>query len=250
MPKAKHKRRSILQYENAKTSKGKSLGYITGIMYLAPGNESGLINLCPSASPGCLESCLFTAGRGAFQDIRNARIAKTEYFMRERAAFWFNLVKDIQALIRKCERENMQPCVRLNGTSDIIFEKMVVDEKGNTIFDLFPGVAFYDYSKIAKRFSPGWKLPENYHLTFSRSETNQKDAERIAAAGHNVAVVFSGELPAEYAGRPVHDSDSHDLRFLDPAGVICGLKAKGKARKDSSGFVVPSRKLVFKKVGV
>jgi len=60
-------------------------------------------------------------------------------------------------------------------------------------------------------------------------------------------VVFSttrgAPLPIEFLGVPVIDSDAHDLRYLDPIGVIVGLRAKGRAarrtrRGTPSAFVV------------
>jgi len=44
-------------------------------------------------------------------------------------------------------------------------------------------------------------------------------------------------MPETYNGLPVFNGDESDLRFLDPQGVIVGLYAKGKAKKDTSGFV-------------
>jgi hypothetical protein len=96
----------------------------------------------------------------------------------------------------------------------------------------FPNVIFYDYTKLANRRN----LPPNYSLTFSLSEDNDKSAEQALANGLNVAAVFR-KIPPTFLGRTVVDGDVSDLRFLDPSGVIVGLKAKGKAKKDTSGFV-------------
>lgn len=229
--------RPLLGYENAKTSKGNSLGYRTGILYLAPAKEAGIGNLCPMSSAGCRKACLFTAGRGRFENVKSARIEKTLFFYRNRKAFFDSLIYDIQSLIRYCDRHGLKPAVRLNGTSDIIWEKQ--KHEGKTVFELFPFVQFYDYTKIYTRFYSGL-LPVNYHLTFSRSEENQ-DACIQLMSDHptvNIAAVFGGrEIPTWY-GREVIDADQHDLRFLDKPGVICGLKAKGDAKKDKSGFVI------------
>lgn len=245
------KRKKLLTIENAKTTKGESLGYLTGILYMAPADESGVMNMCPNASKGCRESCLYTAGRGRFDSVKNARIAKTFFFVNERKEFYRNLILDIESLIRKAKREKLKPCVRLNGTSDVVWEKLYIDQKLNTIFDLFPDVQFYDYTKIPTRFRDSWTIPKNYSLTFSKSEINQAEVKRISDAGHNVAVVFSGVLPDNYLGKQVINADDHDLRFLDKQNVICGLKAKGDAKKDKSGFVVKSGpiKLTFVKGG-
>ena len=149
-----------------------------------------------------------------------------------------SLIYDIESLVESCKRSGQIPAIRLNGTSDIIWEKQTF--QGRTLFDLFPDVQFYDYTKIWTRFNR--TLPDNYHLTFSRSESNEDKVDWIIA-NHpkvNIAVVFANKLPKKYKGRKVIDADQHDLRFLDKPGVICGLDAKGDGKKDTSGFVVVS----------
>jgi hypothetical protein len=167
----KHIRRNILTLDNAKTSKGEDLGYITGISYLVPYKmaQKG-INLCPSATKQCFTYCLINSGRGRFTKTKQARLNKTRYFLNDINGYMFNLIKDIQALVRKCERENKKPCVRLNGTSDINWLKIKHAPSGKTIFDIFPNVQFYDYTKRYDLASS--KLPENYHLTYSYSGRN------------------------------------------------------------------------------
>ena len=231
-------RGNLLGTVNAKTSKGEPLGYITGILYLVPSDGSGLGNLCPNASTGCRAACLFSAGRGRMQNVKAGRMRKTRLFFENSAKFVDMLSDDIHKLVRECLREDKLPCVRLNGTSDIPWE-WIKGTDGLTIFQKWPNVQFYDYTKRFLRFDR--PLPGNYHLTFSRSEANEYTAESCYGK-HNVAVVFNTkkghELPMWWKGVPVIDADQHDLRFLDPQGVICGLRAKGKAKKDKSGFVV------------
>ena len=224
---------------DAKTRKGTSLGILTGILYLAPSDESEVINTCSNATKGCRLSCLFTAGRGAFSNVRKARIAKTVWFARDRDGFMNQLVKDINALIRKAIKMGMQPAIRLNGTSDIAWET-IKDSNGDTIFDrVIMGTQFYDYTKSESRmiaYLQG-KMPSNYHMTYSRSEND--DGFKIMEMGGNVAVVFAGNsMPDKYMGIKVINADLTDVRFMDPKGVVCGLRAKGRARKDKSGFVV------------
>lgn len=223
---------------DSKTSKGEKFGYLTGILYLAPSDVSAIINTCPHASKGCRLACLYTAGRGAFSNVQKARIEKTRRFVQEREAFLWDLQADIFALIRKAEKLGKVPCVRLNGTSDIAWEDIKLPD-GKNIMETFKSVQFYDYTKNARRMRdslyPDW--PSNYHLTFSRSESNQKDCLDILNKGGNVAAVFR-VVPPESFGVPVVDGDLSDLRFLDPRGVVVGLKAKGKARQDLSGFVL------------
>ena len=210
--------------------------YLTGILYLAPADLSGF-QVCPHANlAGCKEACLNTAGRGAFSNVQNARIRKTRLFFEDRAFFMQTLVADIQALKRKAYKMGVLPAARLNGTSDIRFEKIPVNGAAN-IMELFPDVQFYDYTKNATRTG----LPVNYNLTWSYSGANDKYAGYMPKAiknGMNVAVVFSGKQPETFAGIPVTNGDLHDLRFTDPQNCIVGLSAKGKAKKDHSGFVV------------
>lgn len=232
--------RNILSIGNTKTAKGESKGYMTGILHLAPGNISG-IQVCPKASAGCLAACLNTAGRGRFDKIQQARINKTRWLFDDRAGFMRALVWSIEALIRKAEREGMIPVVRLNGTSDLPFEKFRCERNGveyRNPMEAFPEIQFYDYTKIAQRaikWADG-NMPTNYHLTFSAAENNDSACRMVSMAGGNVAVVFD-HIPADWYGRKVVNGDETDLRFLDPAGVVVGLKAKGEAKKDNSGFV-------------
>ena len=217
----------LLTLGNTKTVKGEKMGYRTYIMHLAPSNLSGY-NTCPMASAGCASACLNTAGRGRFDRTQDARIRKTRWFFEDRDTFMQQLVKDIQAAIRACDREGFVPVFRLNGTSDIRWETVPVNGYAN-IMSAFPTVQFYDYTKLPNRKN----LPSNYHLTYSRSESN----EHLIPQHLNVAVVFD-VLPSTWHGRPVVSGDDTDLRFLDPQGVVVGLKAKGQAKKDRSGFVV------------
>jgi hypothetical protein len=227
---------SLLNYQNAKTVKGEKLNYLTGILYLAPSNMVEGINVCKFASKGCREACLFSAGRGAFSNVKAGRIRKTILFRDNKQEFFTQLIKDIEKLERKAAREGLIPVVRLNGTSDISFEDIEVKD-GLNIFDLFPRIQFYDYTKNFTRKKALQGYIKNYHLTFSLSEGNKKHAIELSQRGVNVAVVFRKSLPEVWNNRPVIDADKHDLRFLDGKGKICGLIAKGKARHDVSGFV-------------
>lgn len=218
---------------DTKTSKGESKGYLTGIMYLSHGSLSGK-NLCPFASKGCLKTCLYTAGRGVFQSVKTARMKRTRLYLDNRQEFFSQLIDEIKSLERKAIKKGLVPVVRLNGTSDVPFELMPVYGLPN-IMSHFPHIQFYDYTKNPYRFK---NLPKNYHLTFSRSESNEKYIN-ILPREANVAVVFSEVLEGNTMySRKVILGDETDLRFLDPKGAIVGLKAKGKAIKDTSGFVL------------
>ena len=231
---------------DAKTSKGAAAGVLTGILYMAPGTLAGVGNLCPHASLGCAAACLFTAGRaGMFEDINKARVMRARFFHMDRAAFLQELRRDIDALIRKAAREGLRPAVRLNGTTDLPWETIAPD-----LFESYPGVKFYDYTKSARRafaYAKG-ELPANYHLTFSLAENNGPIAALVLSAGCNVAAVVDGHREGdrlEIAGQSfaTFNADRHDVRFLDRAspggrGRVGILKAKGKAKKDKSGFVM------------
>ncbi len=239
----------LLTTNNHKTIKGEKLGYITYIMYLSPftDNSKG-INLCPFASKGCSSACLFNSGFGGmYAKVREGRQNKTEWFLQNRPEFLAKLDSEIAAAVKRHEgKDNVT--IRLNGTSDIRWEKFPVRD-GKNIFELYPKVKFYDYTKNYKRFdSP---LPKNYSLTFSRSEDNEEIALGLLARGFNVAVVFD-KLPKTYKGFKVIVGDETDLRFKDPKGVIVGLTYKSNTGKGSeidnriaftSGFALSTKNI-------
>jgi len=163
---------------------------------------------------------------------QRGRLRKTVMYFEQRDEFMALLVNNIRRGVAQAERKDMTACFRLNGTSDIPWEKVRVN--GKNVFELFPDVQFYDYTKILGRKTAAYP---NYHLTFSRAENNERDVARAIAAGLNIAVVFK-EQPTQYRGLPVVSGDEDDLRFLDPANVVVGLTAKGRAKRDTSGFVV------------
>ena len=223
---------------NYKTIKSEKLGVLTGIIYMSPYKLSGK-NVCPGASKGCAAACLNTAGRGAMNVVQRARLEKTNRFWDDRGQFLQDLALEIGKLQRQAEAKGMKAAVRLNGTSDLPYERYKVPGTDKNIMELFPDVQFYDYTKLENRFTKG-QLPANYHLTFSRAEDNDHKLPEVLKHT-SAAVVFSGELPETWRGYPVIDGDEHDARFTAAgAGVIIGLKAKGKAKHDASGFVVPS----------
>ena len=235
-----------------KTDKGHARNVATAILYLAPSDASGVANTCVDASDGCRSSCLYKAGRGGFDPaVPAARIERTRHLKSDRATFSARLVKETVSHRARSERKRMDCAVRPNGTSDLPWEHFKLND-GRTLMETFPDVQFYDYTKSARRAlkHAAGDMPANYHVTFSRSETNESDCRAVLAAGGNVAVVFKicdckrpckHEIPdgvLSYMGHPVINGDHDDLRFLDPAGVVVGLKAKGPAKQDTSGFVV------------
>jgi len=227
----------LLTTANAKIRKGEKLGYQTFGIHLAPASLSGF-NVCKDASVGCAASCLNTAGMGAFSNVQLARIEKTKLFFKDKPLFMAQLIKEVSSAIKSARNKNLVSTFRLNLTSDLPWEKIKLN--GRNIFDMFPQCQFYDYTKSAERMTSflNGEMPKNYHLTFSRSETNGAIAESILKSGGNVAMVFRKHLPNQFLGRSVVNGDETDLRFLDPQGVIVGLVEKGKAKKDDSGFVI------------
>jgi hypothetical protein len=238
-------KKDLLSFNNAKTIKGEKKGYKTFILYMSPFTQNSKgVNLCPMASEGCASACLFESGFGGmYTSVKQGRIDKTEFYLRDRVGFLDKLVVEITKLEKKFADSDMTLAIRLNGTSDISFEKQKTSN-GKTIFDTFPNVQFYDYTKNYTRFAK--QLPSNYHLTFSRSESNHEIAMELLKAGNNVAMVFT-KLPDTYMGYKVINGDDNDLRFLDDENVIVGLKykkitGKGGAEKNkeslTSGFVL------------
>ena len=228
-----YKSKRLLNIDNnAKTIKGQKLKVMTAILYLAPAKSSGF-NTCPMASKGCAASCLNTAGRGQMNSVQLGRINKTKWYFLERESFLIQLKKEIRSHINRCKIKGFTPAIRLNGTSDISWER-------HNLFNEFKEVQFYDYSKIYKR-AIKWadkKYPKNYHLTYSLNEDNKKEAMQVLKRGGNVSVVFRNKkLPKKFKGFKVINADQSDVRFKDPKNVIAGLYAKGKARYDQSGFV-------------
>jgi hypothetical protein len=229
----------LLSTANPKIQKGTKLGYLSFILHLAPSDVSGY-NTCPKATAGCKAACLNTAGRGGMfrrgettNTIQKARIRKTRYFYEQRQDFMLDLMADIRKGIKMATKLGLTPVFRLNGTSDLSWEKYDMIP-GQNVFECFPDVQFYDYTKVPKRKVEGIN---NYHLTFSQADGNDADANWAISKNMNVTVVFN-KIPESYKGKPVYNADDTDLRFLDPKGVVLGLKAKGRAKKDTTGFVV------------
>ena len=229
---------------DTKTIKGLEKGYLTGIMYLAPYTLGGK-NLCPFAkAAGCIDACLYTAGRGIFNNVQNARLNRTKFYHRDINAFMNTLAIEIQALEKAAIKKGLIPVIRLNGTSDINWEDIRFNYefihnkiRSVTIFELFPDIQFYDYTKNPNRD----QLPKNYDLTFSYSNKPEfkKFNEIAIKKGLRIAAVFSDQnLPAYFMGLPVLNGDESDLTFLAPKNTILGLYAKGKAKKDVSGFII------------
>lgn len=253
----------IFSLDSAKAIKAQSFGYLNAIMYMAPATMAGVGNLCPHASTQCAAACLgWTSGQASMvkhdsdlNSVRLSRIAKAQAFMRDRVAFMRRVAIAIAEASTKAGKLNLRLCVRLNGSADIAFEGVRVDVDAATskalakhgfrvdvgtyrnVFEIFSEIQFVDYTKNPFRMRRA--MPANYHLTFSRSESNEAESVAVLQAGGNVAAVFAGAFPATWNGFPVIDGDEHDLRHIDPRNVVVGLSPKGnKAKRDVSGFVI------------
>jgi hypothetical protein len=232
---------------DAKTIKGETFGFLTGILYLAP-YLSTKWNTCSMAGIAkCWDGCLFTAGRGAMSTVAQGRINKTVWFFTERNTFMVQLAINIRQLVAKATKKGKKTLVRLNGTSDIRWETIgFIDADGTeyvNIFAAFPDVQFYDYTKDVNRKT----IPANYDLTFSDSgvEGFQPYVEKAVSLGMRIATVFRdvASIPTMHRGMPVIGGDNSDIRHLEEKGVVVALYAKGKAKNDYSGFVF-DRKII------
>lgn len=217
---------------NAKTSKNEIETYI---LYLAPSDIVDGVNLCPFASEGCRKVCLYSAGRGAFSNVQTARMNKTKLWRDDRVLFYIKLNTELLEIQAKAQKQGTKIAIRLNGTSDVDHIDLL-KRYGGIDWLTSNWLLFYDYTKnpnMIKKYAG-----TSYRITFSRSECNEDKAMEVLGNGGNVAMVFGSELPETYKGYKVINGDESDLRYFDPANVIVGLKAKGQAKKDVSGFVI------------
>jgi hypothetical protein len=234
---------------NAKTVKGQSEGYLTGILYMAPSDLSGYNTCGMEMLAVCKEACLNTAGLGGvYSSIQLARINKAKLYFENRELFMHNIVKDIEKLIARAKKKGFIPLVRLNGTSDIVWENVPLTVDGiehKNIMSVFPDIQFYDYTKRANRTN----LPKNYDLTFSYSGVlpYQKYVNIAMQNKMRIAVVFRSEktIPEKFLGLNCVSGDNTDIRHIEAGNIIVALYAKGKAKKDRTGFVVDHVKQVF-----
>jgi hypothetical protein len=238
--------RHFFSVDSAKAIKAQGFGYLNAINYMAPASTAGVGNLCPHASAGCLALCLgWHSGQASMVDkatntnaVRESRKDKARLFMSDRKAFMVEMIAGVERAERAAKRQGLKLCVRLNGATDINWPR--------AIFDQFPHIQFVDYTKSLRKAldHAAGKLAPNYHVTFSRSETNEADCLKVLEAGGNVAVVSSRAMPASYLGHVVINGDEHDLRHLDNRTAARGacvvwLSPKGlKAKRDQSGMVL------------
>lgn len=239
-------RNRIYSMDNPKAAKAIAYGWLNAIHYMAPADLAGVGNLCPAATAGCRTLCLgWHSGQAGMargdehNSVRASRVAKARRFMTDRAAYLADLVRATELAERKAAAMGLRLCVRLNGATDIVWERIRVMRGGverANMMEAFPNVQFTDYTKLASRFRR--PLPANYSLTYSRAEGRDNEALQLLVAGHNVAIVFRHK-PRQWCGIAAIDGDAHDLRHLDPRGVVVALLPKGhKAKRDTSGFII------------
>ena len=230
---------------SAKMLKSKKTSHqYTYIIYLAPAKQSGY-QVCPNATKECKMGCLATSGHAGMElvagtdRIKNARIKKTRLFFEENEFFMEWVIEEIKAKKRKAEKDGYFFSVRLNGTSDIDWQNAKF--KGYNLFEIFPDVNFYDYTKNVKKYV---NKPVNYHLTFSYTGRNWDKCKVLLEAGNNVAIVFNvkneKDIPAMYKGYKVINGDLTDYRIDDGNGIIVGLKWKRIGNKEAESNVLNS----------
>jgi len=228
--------KKLLGSSTYKMEKSQKYKYLSEILHLAPSNIGG-VNICPNASPECIKLCLNTSGRGQMTSVQKSRLNKKFYFLADRLKFLNHLDHEIKLSYARASRKGFKYTVRLNGTSDLPFERYKL-ENGLNLMDNNPHVQFIDYTKVTNRLNKKNKIPKNYSLTYSQAENNLKDVKQVLKTKYNIATVFRKKLPKKWLGRKVINGDLSDLRHLeDGKKIIVGLIAKGKAIKNFNGFV-------------
>ena len=228
--------KKLLGSSTYKMEKSQKYKYLSEILHLAPANIGG-VNICPNASPECIKLCLNTSGRGQMNTVQKSRLNKKFYFLADRLKFLNHLDREIKLSYARASRKGFKYTVRLNGTSDLPFERYKL-ENGLNLMDNNPQVQFIDYTKVTNRLDKKNKIPKNYSLTYSQAENNLKDVKQVLKTKYNIATVFRKKLPKKWLGRKVINGDISDLRHLeDGKKIIVGLIAKGRAIKNFNGFV-------------
>ena len=226
--------KKLLGSSTYKMEKSQKYKYLSEILHLAPANIGG-VNICPNASSVCIDLCLNTSGRGQMTSVQKSRLNKKFYFLADRLKFLNHLDREIKLSYARAKRKGFKYTVRLNGTSDLPFERYKL-ENGLNLMDNNPQVQFIDYTKVTNRLFQ--KLPKNYSLTYSQAENNLKVVKQVLKTKYNIATVFRKKLPKKWLGRKVINGDLSDLRHLeDGKKIIVGLIAKGRAIKNFNGFV-------------
>ena len=244
------KRQSGLSYlggvnHSSKLKKnGKVSGQLTYGLYLAPHKVSGY-NTCSYSTPECRMGCLHASGLAAVEEfaglsmIKDCRIKKTKLFYEHPEFFMAWMIAEIKSKQATAKRKGFEFSARLNCTSDIDWQNVKVN--GQSIFEIFPDITFYDYTKNPNKFI---SKPDNYHLTLSYTGRNWNACKAVLKQGVNVALVFNvkreTEIPATFKGYQVINGDITDYRVDDAKGIIVGLKWKRIANRQAEAKVLAS----------
>ena len=246
----KHGFSSLLTLPDANAKLAKSVGYYNAGISLSPASTSGH-NVCSGSTKQCRAACIAFTGRSEDSPmIQKVRINRTKLYATNKKEFWELLKPELYMVDRKAERLGVEVAFRPNIFSDQNWFKTLP-----ILFTTFPHWNFYSYTKVkskVRQYMNG-ELPDNYHVTYSWSErSNLDEVKQYLDSGVNVAVPFydsgslKGVIPKKWNGYKVINGDESDLRFLDPKGVVVGLKVKLpkkkdkaiKRVKDSEGFFV------------
>ena len=226
----------------------KSEKYYTYSLNFAHSDLSGF-NVCPKANKlteqeqnknksNCSSCCVgFNGFASIYSDVMESRIKKTISYYVDREAFYNQLIHEIKLAVKQSNKKGLKPSFRLNAYSDIRHENNVIQDNKN-IFDLFPNVDFYDYTKLLNR-----KTPDNYQLTFSHHNSDFIETTKALENGLNVAIVFE-KLPKYINVNGIKynviDGDKTDLRLdekIDGQNVVVGLKFKGSKAKLNDAII-------------
>lgn len=234
---------------SSKVERAGGLDVLTVVAYLAPDGVTPGGTLCPWATDGCRSACLAeNTGRMSMGNVAPGRTRKALLWRLFPMHFVAGLQRELRRHVGRAARLGKAPAVRLNGTTDIRWERY-----RGVLMDVFPQVSFYDYTKAPARARGLSSMPSNYVLCYSVSERAESlsEARRYIAAGHGAAIVVAGTSETKkaakvaaasvidagsYFGMPTSDGDAHDFRPAD-AGTLAVLYAKGDALTDHSGFV-------------
>ncbi len=222
--------------QTTKTAKAPE-GWANYILLMGPSEDVPLAKLCPHAGL-CASVCLRFSGRNPM--ARPVQEARARVWAENRTLFLLEAKEELRRLVKREARKGNQVCARFDGLSDTGDAKVLAEA--------LPQVQFVDYTKDKQRYWH-WLLyrdnfPPNWHLTFSRDrQADNEFCRQVLGLGGTAAVVFFSQVPKEWEGYPVIDGDAHDLRFMDPRGVVVGLKVKGKGiytanRKVKQEFVL------------
>jgi len=232
LKKAKYKQKvkKLLSKANHKTLLGGSIMIYT--LSFLPANYSGF-NVCkPSTTKNCKPTCLgVAAGRNVMTQNQQAKFNRTEMFFKDRENFDALLIREVTNGVKLAAKTGKALAFRLNCYSDIPFENVKLAGTGKNVFELFPNVQFYDYTKRAERDYALRGKWNNYHMSFSFDGSNYDDVVHVMHhyPWVNIIIVISkdDDFPTEYFGRKTFDADKTDYRFQDPTGQVGVLRIKG-----------------------